>query len=439
VTRAALARHPGVAWAAAFAGAWLAAASCRTTRDIPLEALLRKTGPLTIEPSQFVASPSLRVGVRVLVRESVLRAPAGVRVHGASVTESGWLLRDLPRATFEPVGDSGRLRLRETGDVLARAIVEPQDRSQNLTADAAPYRGVFEVLPADDARLTVVNVVQLEDYLRGVVPNELAPKAFRQLEAQKAQAVAARSYALAHLGDYSSRGYDVCATAACQVYRGVSSEHKLSDRAVSETRGIVATWRGRPIHAFYTSTCGGHTEEGTEVFEDGAPYLRGVACPAEEGIADHDRERGRPWQVRLGAADVERRVARYGSVGRVLDLVPTRVGVSGRVVELKVVGSEGELALRGQRVRLGLRLRESLFVLHKETATPDEEPRFVFTGNGWGHGVGLCQLGASGMARGGATFEEILKHYYTGVAVSLLDEASLVRAGAAPAVPAAAF
>ncbi len=329
------------------------------------------------------------------------------------------------------------LKLRETGDVLARAIVEPQDRSQFLSADAAPYRGVFEVLPAEDARLTVVNVVHLEDYLRGVVPNELAPKAFREIEAQKAQAVAARSYALAHLGDYSARGYDVCATAACQVYRGVSSEHKLSDRAVAETHGIVASWRGRPIHAFYTSTCGGHTEEGTEVFEDGAPYLRGVACPAEEGVADHDRERGRPWQVRLGPKDVERRVARYGSVGRVLDLVPTRVGVSGRVVELRVVGSEGELALRGQRVRLGLRLRESLFVLHKETTVPDEEPRFVFTGNGWGHGVGLCQLGASGMARSGATFEEILKHYYTGIAVTSLDEVRLARPVAAAAVPSA--
>jgi len=430
-------RRAGIAWAAALAGAWMAAASCRTTRDVPLEALLRKAGPVTIEPSSFVAAPSLRVGVRVAVRESALRAPAGVRVHGAAATESVWLLRELPRATFEPIGDSGRLKLRETGDVLSRAIVEPQDRSQLLSADAAPYRGVLEVLPAEDARLTVVNVVHLEDYLRGVVPNELAPKAFRQIEAQKAQAVAARSYALAHLGDYAARGYDVCATAACQVYRGVSSEHKLSDRAVAETRGIVASWRGRPIHAFYTSTCGGHTEEGTAVFEDGAPYLRGVACPAEEGVADHDRERGQPWQVRLGPKDVERRVARYGSVGRVLDLVPTRVGVSGRVVELRVVGSEGELALRGQRVRLGLRLRESLFVLHKETTVLDEEPRFVFTGNGWGHGVGLCQLGASGMARSGATFEEILKHYYTGVAVTPLDEVRLGHSGAAAAVASA--
>jgi stage II sporulation protein D len=94
--------------------------------------------------------------------------------------------------------------------------------------------------------------------------------------------------------------------------------------------------------------------------------------------------------------------------------------VSGRVVELRVVGSDGELDLRGQRVRLGLGLRESLFVLHRESAPQGDVERFVFTGKGWGHGVGLCQVGASGMARAGAKFEDILKHYYTGVAVTSL-------------------
>jgi stage II sporulation protein D len=104
----------------------------------------------------------------------------------------------------------------------------------------------------------------------------------------------------------------------------------------------------------------------------------------------------------------------------VLDLVPTRVGVSGRVVELRVAGTEGTLELRGQRVQLGLGLRESLFVLRKETSAAGDIEGFVFTGKGWGHGVGLCQVGASGMARAGASFEDILKHYYTGVTVASL-------------------
>ena len=94
---------------------------------------------------------------------------------------------------------------------------------------------------------------------------------FPQIEALKAQAVAARTYAMAHLGESAAKGYDVCATPSFQVYRGQSSEHPLSDRAVADTRGVVATWRGRPIHAYYTSTCGGHTEDGAPIFDDAAP------------------------------------------------------------------------------------------------------------------------------------------------------------------------
>jgi stage II sporulation protein D len=170
------------------------------------------------------------------------------------------------RATFRPGTAPGRIRLLETGDELELATVSPALAGELLQTEASPYRGLLEVRPADEGKLTVVNVVHLEDYLRGVVPNELSPQAFPQLEALKAQAVAARTYALAHVGDYSSKGYDVCATPSCQVYRGQASEQPLTDRAVEDTRGIVATWRGRPINAYYTSTCGGHTEAGGPIF-----------------------------------------------------------------------------------------------------------------------------------------------------------------------------
>ena len=413
--------HAGAAWAAAFAGVWLVAASCRTTRDVPL-ALAPGASLLPPVSAAPEVDPRIRVGVKVAAEDAAISATGGVTVRGAAAGENVALLRSLPRATFRPAAVPGRLRLLETGDLLDSAIVQPAEADTLLAVDATPYRGVVEVLPAEEGRLTVVNVVPLEQYLRGVVPNELAPEAFPQIEAQKAQAVAARSYVLAHLGDYSSRGYDVCATAACQVYRGSASEHPLTDRAVEETRGTVATWRGRPIHAFYTSTCGGHTEAGTAVLEDGAPYLQAVACPTERATGPK-LDTTAEWKVRLRPRDVARAVARYGSVGRVLDLVPTRVGVSGRVVELRVAGTKGALDLRGQRVQLGLGLRESLFGLQKETSPAGDIEGFVFTGKGWGHGVGLCQVGASGMARAGASFEDILKHYYTGVAVASLHPA----------------
>jgi stage II sporulation protein D len=178
-------------------------------------------------------------------------------------------------------GPKGRLRLIESGDELAIATVVPAVDSDRLSADASAYRGVIEVRPADGGALTVVNVAGLQDYLKGVVPNELSPQVFPEIEALKAQAVAARTYAIRNRGQFAAQGYDLCATPSCQVYRGFSSEDPLSSRAVDETRGQVATYEAQPINALYTSTCGGHTEDGANVFETGAPYLRGVACAPE--------------------------------------------------------------------------------------------------------------------------------------------------------------
>jgi stage II sporulation protein D len=115
---------------------------------------------------------------------------------------------------------------------------------------------------------------------------------------------------------------------------------------------------------------------------------------------------------------VARKVSRYGSVGQVLDLVPRKMGVSGRVVELEIQGSEGDLLLEGLRVRWGLGLRENLFVIGRERDEEGAIDRFVFSGKGWGHGVGLCQVGAFGMAQDGATFDAILRHYYSGIQLS---------------------
>jgi SpoIID/LytB domain protein len=159
--------------------------------------------------------------------------------------------------------------------------VVPSRPDDTLSADGLPYRGVLEVRPGEEG-LTVVNVINLEDYLKGVVPNELSPDAFPQREALKAQAVAARTYVLRNRGGYSAHGYDICATPSCQVYRGKSTEKAMATQAVDETRGTIATYAGSMINALYTSTCGGHTETGSNIFEgEGVPYLVGVSCAPE--------------------------------------------------------------------------------------------------------------------------------------------------------------
>jgi stage II sporulation protein D len=566
----------------------------------------------------------------------------------------------------QPAPSGGFLQLVETGREMGPVAIAPVRGDQFLSVDGSLYRGRLEVRPDDAGGLTVVNVLNLEDYVRGVVPNELSPVVYPQLEALKAQAVAARTYAIRNRGQFAAKGYDICATPACQVYRGKSSEHPLTDRAVEETAGLVAWWNGAPINALYTSTCGGHTEDGANIFEGSQePYLVGVAClpersswanvsttrtpqrlglegglardvallvalgaidgklyasralearatdeelrgwtartisalgrracPAstsrpvtrraayfrhlvdafcweerahrllspddpdyllqlddraaltasderlaaalllQEGVIspyedntlrperlvtrgealqalsrvaarvgsprihsglfktlddfsltvstqgeqtetfpmardlwlfrafdgtrlgtgnlslmagdklsfvldqDHvsflEAEQSRlgvaadrtsryfRWETRLTPDEVAHSIERYGSVGKVTDLVPRRTGVSGRVVELTVTGTQGDLILRGLKIRWGLGLRENLFVVDRERRASGEIARFVFTGKGWGHGVGLCQVGAFGMAASGATFEQILQHYYHGVSLQKL-------------------
>ncbi|HEX6042966.1 MAG TPA: SpoIID/LytB domain-containing protein [Pyrinomonadaceae bacterium] len=151
-----------------------------------------------------------------------------------------------------------------------------------------PYRGRIEVFTNLRGSLTVVNELGLEDYVRGVVANELSPGGYPAIEALKAQAIAARTYALRNRGQFMSQGFDLLPTTRSQVYRGLTSENPLSSRAVDETRGIVATYNGEPINALYTSTCGGRTEDAENIFNQSVPYLRGRECAAE-GFAAFER------------------------------------------------------------------------------------------------------------------------------------------------------
>ncbi len=146
------------------------------------------------------------------------------------------------------------------------------------------YRGRILVFLNDRGTLNLIDELPVEDYLRGVVPSEMGPEQYRQLEALKAQAVAARTYTLRNLGEFSREGYDICATPRCQVYGGMDVEHPLSDRSIAETAGQVLLYGGELVDALYSSTCGGHTEDVKVMFPfKDEPYLKGVPC-MEEGV-----------------------------------------------------------------------------------------------------------------------------------------------------------
>jgi len=155
------------------------------------------------------------------------------------------------------------------------------ERATPVRFNEKPYRGKLEVFTNPSGTLTVVNVVSLEDYVRGVVPNELSPGVYPAIEALKAQAVAARTYAFKNRGQFAADGFDLLPTTRSQVYGGLSTEQTLSTRAVEETRGIIATYKGEPINALYTSTCGGRTESAANIFGNEVPYLHGRECAIE--------------------------------------------------------------------------------------------------------------------------------------------------------------
>lgn len=152
------------------------------------------------------------------------------------------------------------------------------ERANPVRLNGKAYRGKIEVFVNARGSLTVVNVVPLEEYLLGVVPAELG---LPHLEAQKAQAIAARTYAVANINGYGVQGFDMVPTVWSQVYKGVSIETAMGTRAVRETAGQIATYNGKPIMAYFTSTCGGRTENSENIFDHAEPYLRGVECSLE--------------------------------------------------------------------------------------------------------------------------------------------------------------
>jgi stage II sporulation protein D len=152
------------------------------------------------------------------------------------------------------------------------------ERANPVRLNGKAYRGRLEVFVNSRGTLTVVNTVPLEEYLLGVVPAELS---LPHLEAQKAQAIAARTYAVANVNTYGTKGFDMVPTVWSQVYKGVAIETKMGTQAVRATHGMIATYQGKPIMAYFTSTCGGRTENVENVFDSNEPYLRGVECSLE--------------------------------------------------------------------------------------------------------------------------------------------------------------
>jgi stage II sporulation protein D len=292
------------------------------------------------------------------------------------------------------------------------------------------YRGTFRIYASSPEGLTLVNEVELESYLRGVLPSEIGNPPAAEYEAVKAQAVAARSYSLSYIGRRAELGFDLWATVEDQVYEGTKRENEPSDRALRETQGEVAVSDGLPLRALYCSTCGGRTSNVEDVWPwPWTSYLRSVRDAS--GDSDYCARSGTyRWREEWNVADFLQTLRQYAPAegaapallaGNLLDARIRSRSRCGRVAELVIETTAGETVLRGDRIRWVLRrpgtaaILRSSFIKIGVARDPEGRPeRVVVSGAGNGHGIGLCQNGALGMARAGKGYREILRHYYKG-------------------------
>ena len=319
---------------------------------------------------------------------------------------------------------------REFAAPVSLVAVKPEAM---ISVNQRRYRGSLSILAADSG-VRIVNRVGVEAYLRGVVPRELGVRGAGDRAALEAQAVAARSYAVARIGN-TTRAYDVAASTTDQVYGGVDAENAVADAAVAATEGLVLTYNGRVVSAPYHSTCGGSTAAADEIWRSqNEPYLQRVSdrIPGTDryycDIAPRFRWE-RSWRADSLTAVVERYLRSYaqvppGPVGEVRRVDVDSKTPSGRVAALWVETSRGRYRLRGNDIRYVLRspsgeLLNSTYFSPEVVSSPDGRlTRLTVRGLGYGHGVGMCQWGAIGRARAGQDFRTILRTYFPGTTVA---------------------
>ena len=368
---------------------------------------------------------------------------------------------------FNVYGD-GKLKM---SSIKGPLIVKAQPdfligiKNHKRAGKPAFYRGIIELVPATTKSkgFAIVNVLDLQKYLKGVVPNEM-PVSFG-IEALKAQCIAARNYALRPRSKFYKE-FDICDSVACQVYFGAKTERELSNRAVEETDGLVALYNGELILAVYSSTAGGYTESHANAFSDpnskkfpgkDIPYLQARPdIPDMKSLSDEKDAREfyttrpetydnkspyfrwtREWTLSefietLNKTMLEQKAfikpafTEYDKFSQLKEIKIKQRGDSGKVMFIEISTENGvytigkELTLRRLFKKAGKALPSANFVCDIVKNENGGEPTIKFSGGGFGHGVGMSQYGAGQMGRSGLNFLSILQHYYTGISIGTI-------------------
>jgi stage II sporulation protein D len=417
--------------------------------------------PKTIVPLHIPKAPEVRVGL--LERMHTIRLAWGrpVKVyHGnqvvAELPAGGiWTLRYKNNGRLILENPDGRLVL--SGSAPWTLVPESDDSTFVVydmevnkgtfyaKLEHRQYRGRMEIAVYNQA-ITLINIVDLESYLLSVVPSEMyasMPQAALQV-----QAVAARTYTLRHMGRYAARGFDLLGTPASAEYRGAGAEHPQTTAAVLATVGqVLVDEQGRLAETYYSACSGGHTVSAAEIWGGERSYLTGVLDSDEEEVPEFPlgpaalecwikksplvfssrtrftSESSFRWVKLVDPAEIERRVNERRFIGRLQRVVTGARGIGGQVSEVHLVGTEGTYTVRGDSIRSMLGgLRSNLIKVEGFYDRSGNLKKLTIFGGGFGHGVGMDQLGATGMAEAGYDMEAIISHYYGSARLKRLYE-----------------
>lgn len=362
----------------------------------------------------LIASPAIALELRVSLLKGQEDVVIGSSTPATIVNGQGTALGTLPalEGFFAKSTPGAVTFFAKKGWQLS---IEPSDNGFVYIQDRW-YRGQVRLITTAQG-IMVINEIDLEDYLAGVIGKEM-PRTWPQ-EALKAQAVAARSFALYRRGKQKNPLYDLVNTTKDQVYGGIDGEAESTRAAVRATAGQVLTYQGNVVEALFHANSGGHTENSEQVFSGVIPYLRGVP--------DFDQEAPNfQWSVNFSQAQL---IQRLPGLGNIVSMTPQGTTAHGRVKAIKILGERGTKMMKGREFRRTLKLKSTLFqvtpqsdlVASQAQSVPGTPPGFTINGRGHGHGLGMSQWGALALAQQGKTYQQILQHYYRNTVLQNTD------------------